>query len=99
MMPKFLLALLFTTAASAQAVSPSLFRQLQWRFIGPFLGGGIWKTTDAGTVWTPIFDQQNIASIGALAVAQSDPNVIYVGTGEADIRSQICFCYNVSKST
>ena len=50
------------------------------------VGGGIWKTTNAGTVWTPIFDKQKIASIGAIAVAPSDPNVIYVGTGESDIR-------------
>ncbi len=45
-------------------------------------GGGIWKTVDAGRVWTPIFDRQHIASIGALAVAASDPKVIYAGTGE-----------------
>ena len=36
------------------------------------VGGGVWKTTDAGTVWSPVFDQQSIASIGALAVAPSD---------------------------
>lgn len=51
--------------------------------------GGVWKTTDAGTVWTPIFDQEPVASVGALAVAPSDPNVIYVGTGESDIRSDL----------
>ncbi|HLY41987.1 MAG TPA: hypothetical protein VKR52_12315 [Terracidiphilus sp.] len=51
--------------------------------------GGIWKTTDAGTVWQPIFDREPVASIGALAVATSDPNVIYVGTGESDIRSDL----------
>ena len=49
--------------------------------------GGIWKTTDAGVVWTPIFDGQPVASIGALAVAPSDPKTIYAGTGESDIRS------------
>jgi photosystem II stability/assembly factor-like uncharacterized protein len=63
------------------------------------VGGGIWKTTDAGTVWSPIFDQQHIASIGAIAVAPSDPNIIYAGTGEADIRSQIGFGDGVYKST
>jgi photosystem II stability/assembly factor-like uncharacterized protein len=63
------------------------------------VGGGVWKTTDAGTVWSPVFDQQSIASIGAIAVAASNPNVIYVGTGEADIRSQICFGDGVYKST
>ncbi len=51
--------------------------------------GGVWKTTDAGTVWKPIFDNEPVASIGALAVAPSDPNVIYVGTGESDIRSDL----------
>ena len=63
------------------------------------VGGGVWKTTDAGTVWRPIFDSQKISSIGAIAVAPSDPNVIYVGTGEADIRSQIGFGDGVYKST
>ncbi len=53
------------------------------------VGGGVWKTTDAGLVWKPMFDAQPIASIGAMAVAPSDPNVIYVGTGEADMRSDI----------
>ena len=45
-------------------------------------GGGVWKTTDAGQVWKPIFDQEQVASIGALALAPSDPNIVYVGTGE-----------------
>ncbi len=51
--------------------------------------GGVWKTTDAGTVWKPVFDHEPVASIGAIAVAPSDPNVIYVGTGESDIRSDL----------
>ncbi len=45
-------------------------------------GGGVWKTTDGGRVWHPIFDQIRLPSIGALAVAPSNPNVIYAGTGE-----------------
>ena len=45
-------------------------------------GGGVWKTEDAGQVWKPIFDQERVASIGALAIAPSDPRIIYVGTGE-----------------
>ncbi|MBV9303114.1 MAG: hypothetical protein JOY62_19315 [Acidobacteriaceae bacterium] len=61
--------------------------------------GGIWKTTDAGTVWTPIFDDQSVASIGALEVAPSDPNVIYAGTGESDIRSDLASGDGVYKST
>jgi photosystem II stability/assembly factor-like uncharacterized protein len=63
------------------------------------VGGGIWKTTNAGTTWQPIFDQQKVASIGALAVAPSNPNILYAGTGEADIRSQIGFGDGVYKST
>ncbi len=61
--------------------------------------GGIWKTTDAGTVWTPIFDGQRVASIGALEVAPSDPKVIYAGTGESDIRSDLATGDGVYKST
>lgn len=45
-------------------------------------GGGVWKTTDSGEVWTPIFDQERVASVGAVAVAPSNSNIIYVGTGE-----------------
>jgi photosystem II stability/assembly factor-like uncharacterized protein len=60
--------------------------------------GGIWKTTDAGTVWKPIFDRQTIASIGAIAVAPSDPKIIYAGTGESDIRSDLSSGNGVYKS-
>src|SRR5271170_496544 len=61
--------------------------------------GGIWKTTDAGTVWTPIFDGQAVASIGALEVAPSNPQVMYAGTGESDIRSDLATGDGVYKST
>ena len=53
------------------------------------VNGGVWETLDAGRTWQPIFDDQPIGSIGALAVAPSDPKVIYVGSGEADMRSDI----------
>src|SRR6185369_11553424 len=62
------------------------------------VGGGVWKTTDAGHTWKPIFDSQPVASIGALAVSTSDPNVIYVGTGEADMRSDITHGAGMYKS-
>jgi photosystem II stability/assembly factor-like uncharacterized protein len=45
-------------------------------------GGGAWKTTDGGMVWKPIFDKQNVASVGAIAVAPSNTNVVYIGTGD-----------------
>jgi photosystem II stability/assembly factor-like uncharacterized protein len=63
------------------------------------VNGGIWKTTDAGMVWTPIFDGQPVASIGALAVAPSDPKTIYAGTGESDIREDLSSGNGVYKST
>lgn len=48
--------------------------------------GGVWKSTDYGNSWQPIFDREPTSSIGAIAVSGSDPNVIYVGTGESNIR-------------
>jgi photosystem II stability/assembly factor-like uncharacterized protein len=63
------------------------------------VGGGVWKTTNGGVTWEPISDSQPISSIGALAVAPSNPNVIYVGTGEADFRSDLTYGNGVYKST
>ena len=53
------------------------------------VNGGVWETRDAGRTWQPIFDEQPVGSIGALALAPSDPKTIYVGTGESDMRSDI----------
>jgi photosystem II stability/assembly factor-like uncharacterized protein len=61
--------------------------------------GGVWKTTDYGRVWTPIFDEQPTGSIGDLAVAPSNPNVIYVGTGEGVQRPDLSTGDGVYKST
>jgi photosystem II stability/assembly factor-like uncharacterized protein len=61
--------------------------------------GGIFKTSDGGVNWQAIFDDQPVASIGSLAVAPSDPNVIWAGTGEGKIRSNISIGQGIYKST
>jgi len=63
------------------------------------VGGGAWKTVNSGVTWEPIFDGQSIGSVGALTVAPSNPNIIYVGTGEADFRSDLTYGDGVYKST
>ncbi len=90
--------------AADSGFDPTLFRELQWRMIGPHRGGrtvaavgipaepsvfyigvnngGVWKTTDYGRVWTPLFDAQPTGSIGAIAIAPSNPSVVYAGSGE-----------------
>ncbi|HEU5245612.1 MAG TPA: hypothetical protein VFU09_00835, partial [Candidatus Udaeobacter sp.] len=62
------------------------------------VAGGVWKTIDGGANWTPLFDKQPISSIGAIAVAPSDHNVIYAGTGEAAIRGNTTYGTGVFKS-
>ena len=61
--------------------------------------GGVFKTTDGGIHWTPIFDDQPVLSVGAIAVSTADPNVIWVGTGEAHIRSNVSLGNGVYRST
>jgi photosystem II stability/assembly factor-like uncharacterized protein len=63
------------------------------------VGGGVWKTDNAGRTWRPIFDHEPVQSIGAIAVAPSDPNIVYVGTGEPDPRSETSYGDGVYKST
>jgi photosystem II stability/assembly factor-like uncharacterized protein len=63
------------------------------------VNGGVWRTTDAGRTWAPIFDDQPTGAIGALAVAPSDPRVIYVGTGEAQQRPDLATGDGMYKST
>jgi len=61
--------------------------------------GGVWKSSDGGLTWKPIFDDQPTSSIGSIAVAPSDPNVVYVGTGEANIRGNVAPGAGIFKST
>jgi photosystem II stability/assembly factor-like uncharacterized protein len=106
--------------AQTASVSPDVYKQLKWRYIGPvgnrviavagipgspyiyYVGsasGGIFKTVDNGAHWEPIFDDQPVASIGSLAIAPSDPNVVWAGTGESFIRSNISIGNGIYKST
>jgi hypothetical protein len=62
------------------------------------VAGGVWKTTDGGANWKPLFDKEPISSIGAIAIALSDHNVIYAGTGEAAIRGNTTYGTGVFKS-
>ncbi len=107
-------------AQPAAPLTPDLYKQLKFRYIGPVgnrviaiagvpanpnvyyagaASGGIFKTTDAGAHWDAVFDDQPVSSIGSLAVAPSDPNVIWAGTGEAFIRSNISIGNGIYKST
>ena len=61
--------------------------------------GGLWKTADGGVTWAPVFEDQPVSSIGSLAVAPSDPNVVWAGTGEPFLRSNISVGWGVFRST
>ncbi len=81
-----------TRAISGVASQPNVF------YIGA-TNGGVWKTTDFGRIWTPIFDDQPTGSIGAIAVANSNPNVVYVGSGEGLHRPDLSVGDGMYKST
>jgi photosystem II stability/assembly factor-like uncharacterized protein len=81
-----------TVAADGIATEPNVF------YIGAN-NGGVWKTTDAGRTWHPIFDSQPTGSIGTLAIAPSDPNIIYVGSGEGLQRPDLSIGDGIYKST
>jgi photosystem II stability/assembly factor-like uncharacterized protein len=107
-------------AQSAERIGAGLFRQLEYRHIGPvgnrvsavvgvpgdpntyYFGaasGGVFKSTDGGVHWEPVFDDQPAQSIGALAVDPVNPNVVWAGTGEAHIRSNVSIGNGVYRST
>ncbi len=86
-----------TRAGRARALSgvpsqPNVF------YIG-FDNGGVWRSTDYGSTWKPLFDNESTGSIGAIGVAASDPNVIYVGTGAGIIRPDLATGDGMYKST
>jgi photosystem II stability/assembly factor-like uncharacterized protein len=114
-----LVLLLLASPTLAQNVG--LFKDLQWRNIGPAnmggrisdiqaldddyryvvvasASGGVWKSMNAGTSWQPIFDDYASASIGAVALFQKDPDIIWVGTGEANVRNSVAWGDGVYKS-
>ena len=61
--------------------------------------GGVWKTTNAGNTWAPVFDKQPVQSIGDMAVDPTNSEVVYVGTGESNVRNSVSFGNGVYKST
>ena len=81
-----------TRAAAGVPSRPSLF------YVGQ-VNGGVWKSDDYGRTWTPIFDGQPTQSIGAIAVAPSDPNIIYVASGEGLQRPDLSVGNGIYKST
>ncbi|MGH9530271.1 MAG: WD40/YVTN/BNR-like repeat-containing protein, partial [Terriglobales bacterium] len=81
-----------TRAATGVPAHPNVF------YIGA-VNGGVWKSNDFGRTWNPIFDQQPTQSIGAIAVAPSDANIIYVGSGEGLHRPDLSVGDGIYKST
>src|SRR4051794_9345072 len=109
-------------AEAAPPPDPALYSSLQWRNIGPNLGGrslaaagsvarpneyyfgatggGLWKTTTSGTSWTPVTDGKiSSSSVGAIAICPTDPDVVYIGMGEVDLRGDVINGDGVYKTT
>jgi hypothetical protein len=70
-----------------------------YEFYFGHVNGGVWKTINAGRTWLPVFDGQPVASIGALAVADANPDIVYVGTGESTLRDSNGYGNGVYKTT
>src|SRR5712675_2863400 len=66
-------------------------------FVG-VAAGGVWKTTNNGTTWTPVFDKEAVSTIGDIAIAPSDPSVVWVGTGEPNNRQSSSWGAGIYKS-
>ena len=81
-----------TRAAAGVPTQPNVF------YMGA-VDGGVWKSNDFGRTWNPIFDQQSSQSIGAMAIAPSDPNIVYVASGEGLHRPDLSVGDGIYKST
>ena len=86
-----------TRAGRARAVAGVAGRP-NIAYVG-FDNGGVWRSTDYGSTWQPLFDRESTGSIGAIAVAPSDPNIVYVGSGAGIIRPDLATGNGVYKST
>jgi photosystem II stability/assembly factor-like uncharacterized protein len=106
-----------STALCAAEKGDNPYAGLNFRLIGPSVGGrltavtgasgqpatlyaataqgGLWKSADGGMQWAPIFDEQMTQSLGAVALAPSDPNKLYVGSGEANVRGNVALGYGI----
>src|ERR1019366_2524829 len=95
------LAVLSIAGNSTAQVNPALVGGMKWRQIGPFRGGRVLAGAGGpgGLSWTPTFDHESVASMGAIAVADADHNILYAGSGEACLRGNISCGDGVYKST
>src|SRR3954465_6485560 len=79
------------TAIDALVSNPDLI------YIGS-ASGGVWKTENGGGAWTPVFDEQPILNIGSVAIQQSNPNIVWAGTGEGNPRNSISLGEGIYKT-